>query len=190
MRIPNDCGLSRHSAYRVGIVSAQDAASARVRVTFSDLDQLQTWWLPVLVTKSQNDKAYHMPDIGEQVVCIMDAYDEAGIVLGAIYSSADPPPTEATTEVVSWSAKDGAAFAYNRSNHILSVNLPNNGTATISASGATIQIDGSGNVNITAAGQINLGSGSLKGVARLGDTVTCPAGIGNITSASALVRSA
>jgi uncharacterized Zn-binding protein involved in type VI secretion len=44
-----------------------------------------------------------------------------------------------------------------------------------------------GNINVVAAGQINLGSGALKGVARLGDTVVCPAGTGTISSASTKV---
>ena len=34
----------------------------------------------------------HLPDLGEQVCCLMDENDEAGVVLCAVYSSADPPP--------------------------------------------------------------------------------------------------
>ena len=81
--------------YRVGIVRAQDTSHARVRVTFPDRDQMQSWWLPVVFPKTQNDKSYWMPDVGEQVVCMVDEYDEDGAVLGAIYSSADMMPTAA-----------------------------------------------------------------------------------------------
>ena len=75
--------------YRVGIVKVQDATKGRVRVAFPDRDQMESWWLPVIFAKTQNDKMYWMPDIGEQVICLMDEYDEDGAVAGAIYSSAD-----------------------------------------------------------------------------------------------------
>lgn len=158
--------------FRVGIVSAQDSANCRVRVTFPDHDQLQSWWLPIVVPKSQNDKAYWLPDLGEQVVCMMDEHDEDGAVLGAIYSSVDTPPVQSADK---WHLRfsDGGFIEYDRSTHALSVSLPSSGALTISANGATMEIDPSGNVrlNATASKQIQLGSGAVAGVARLGDTV-------------------
>jgi thiamine monophosphate kinase len=41
----------------------------------------------------------------------------------------------------------------------------------ISSNGASISIDAAGNVKVIAPGQIELGGGSLRRVARLGDTV-------------------
>jgi phage baseplate assembly protein V len=174
-------------AYRVGIVTVQDASHCRVRVIFPDRDQMQSWWLPVVVAKTQSDKAYYLPDIGEQVICLMDEYDEDGAVLGSVYSSVDMAPGGVSANNVHWRAQDGASFDYDRSSHRLTVSAPAGATVSITASGATIAIDASGNINVTAAGQIRLGAGSLKGVARLGDSVTCPAGIGSISSASAIV---
>jgi phage baseplate assembly protein V len=172
------------SGFRIGIVAAQDATRCRVRVTFPDRDQMQSWWLLVVVPKTQNDKAYYLPDIGEQVVCLMDEYDEDGAVLGAVYSSADPAPAGLSADNLHWRAGDGAVFDYDRATHALSVNAPSGATITVAASGATITIDAGGNVSIATTRLIRLGAGSLKGVARLGDSVTCPAGIGSITSAS------
>jgi phage baseplate assembly protein gpV len=192
--------------FRVGIVQEQDTALARVRVTFADYDQLRSWWLPIVVPKSQNDKAYWIPDLGEQVVCLMDAHDEAGAVLGAIYSSADATPVSSADK---WHLgfKDGAAFEYDRAAHVLSLEftdgasvkydsgahaltiaLPTGATLTIGAGTASIAIDAEGNAQVTSLAQIRLGSGQLKGVARLGDQVTCPAGLGSITSASLIVE--
>jgi phage baseplate assembly protein V len=172
------------AAFRVGIVQIQDVAGCRVRVGCPDRDQLQSWWLPVVVWKTQNDKGYYLPDIGEQVVCVMDEYDEDGAVLGAIYSTADLPPPGMTADKVHWSAKDGASFNYDRAAHALTIALPSGGLVNITANGASISIDASGNVNLVAPGTINLGDGTLKGVARLGDSVVCPAGTGKISSAS------
>ncbi|HUY28620.1 MAG TPA: phage baseplate assembly protein V [Candidatus Binataceae bacterium] len=211
--------------FRVGIVQEQDVARARVRVVFPDYDQLRSWWLPIVVPKSQNDKAYWIPDLGEQVVCLMDAHDEAGAVLGAIYSSADTAPV-ASADKWHLGFSDGAAFEYDRSAHVLelgfsdgasmkydggahllelgfadgasikydggahalAVALPSGATLTLSAGAASIAIDSLGNAQVISAAQIQLGTGQLKGVARLGDQVTCPAGIGSITSASLIVE--
>ena len=171
-------------AFRVGIVAAQDAARCRVRVVFPDRDQMQSWWLLVVVPKTQSDKIYYLPDIGEQVVCLMDEYDEDGAVLGSIYSSVDPAPAGLSADRLHWQSHDGASFDYDRANHALAVSAPAGATITIAASGATISIDSTGNVSVTTPQLIRLGATGLKGVARLGDTVTCPAGIGSITSAS------
>ena len=107
------------------------------------------------MAKSQNDKSYHIPDIGEQVVCFMDEHDEDGAVLGCIYSVADTTPVQSADK---WHVKmkDNASFEYDRNLHALAVNLPSGGTMTLTANGATIQIDSGGNVNLTAAGDINL----------------------------------
>lgn len=180
--------------YRVGIVKAQDVHNARVRVTFPDRDQMQSWWLPVVFPKTQNDKTYWIPDIGEQVVCTMDAHDEDGAVLGAIYSTADAVPV-ASADKLHLTFKDGAAFEYDRSTHALQINLPNGGSMTIAANGASIAIDGSGNVaidgavNVTimASAQIQLAGGG-PAIARVGDATTCPAGSGQIVSGSTKVN--
>ncbi len=178
----------RRSPLRIGLVTGQDPALCRVRIKFPDLDQVTSYWLPIAVPKTQNDKAYWIPDIGEQVVCLMDDHDEAGAVLGAIYSQADATPVQ-SADKFHLQFKDGASFEYDRAAHKLSVGLPNGGTVSVSANGASLTIDGSGNVNIVAPGLIKLGGQTLKGVARLGDQVTCPAGIGTITSASSNVLS-
>jgi phage baseplate assembly protein gpV len=116
-----ECRYERAApALRVGIVSEADVIGARVRVTFPDYDHLLSYWLPIVVPKTQNDKAYWIPDIGEQVICLMDLRDEAGVVLGAIYSSADLAPVFSADK---WHLgfRDGAAFEYDRALHVLSL---------------------------------------------------------------------
>jgi phage baseplate assembly protein V len=139
----------------VGIVTQLDPATPRVRVRFPDRQNMQIW-LGMLMPKSQNDKAFWMPDLGEQVVCILDPSSEEGEVLGARYSTVDTPPPGMTADKLHWTAKDGAIFEYDRSSHALAINLPNGATVTVSANGATLQIDASGNVNVTAAGDIKV----------------------------------
>ena len=212
---------SLNPTFRVGIVQAQDTAHAKVRVVFPDYDEMISWWLPVVFFKTQDDKAYWIPDIGEQVVCLMDLRDEAGAVLGAIYSTADTPPVNSADKFY-LGFKDGARFDYDRVAHILdllfqdttefkydarlhlldlkfqdqaelkydgiqhalTISLPNGSGFNLTANGAQIQIDSSGNVIIKCAGQIQLGNGELAGVARLGDRVQVGEETGTIVSAS------
>lgn len=173
--------------FRVGIVKTLDARNARVRVIFPDRNQMQSWWLPILVAKSQDDKSYHMPDVGEQVVCFMDENDEDGAVLGSIYSSADTPPASMTADKWHVTMKDGASFEYDRSSHALAVSIPNGGTMTIQANAATIQIDASGNINLTAASDIRLitnnHNDSVNGIINTYNSHTHPDPQGGNTSA-------
>jgi phage baseplate assembly protein V len=191
------------SAFRVGIVSAQNPATAQVRVTFPDRSQMQSWWLGIVVPHTQNDKAYWIPDLGEQVVCLMDEYDEDGAVLGALYSTVDIPPIDSLNKSFHLTTQDSATFDYDRAAHGLTIALPAGATLSISASGATVAIDASGDVSVTAAGEVNVsGSGQVNitgsaivlagggpAVARVGDTTVCPAGTGHITSGSSKTQS-
>jgi phage baseplate assembly protein gpV len=212
---------SLNPTFRVGIVQAQDTAHAKVRVVFPDYDEMISWWLPVIFAKTQNDKFYWIPDIGEQVVCLMDLRDEAGAVLGAIYSEADVTPVnsadkfhiafkdganfdydrvahilnllfqdttqlqyDALTHLLDLKFQDQAEFKYDGIEHILSVSIPQGGAFNLTANGAQIQIDSSGNVIIRSGGQIQLGNGALAGVARLGDQVQVGEQTGTIVTAS------
>ncbi len=111
---------SPSAVVRLGIVKEQDLSLARLRVIFNEFDQLLSYWLPVVVPKTQNDKAYWLPDIGEQVVCLMDARDEAGVVLGAIYSQVDATPVR-SGDKFHLGFKDGTAIEYDRAAHVLAL---------------------------------------------------------------------
>ena len=73
---------------RFGIVTQIDPINVLARVNFGD-DNSTSFWLPIMQTKTLKDKFYIMPDINEQVVCLMDENSEDGVILGAIYSSED-----------------------------------------------------------------------------------------------------
>jgi phage baseplate assembly protein V len=128
--------------FRNGIVSAQDVPNCRVRVTFPDRNQMQSWWLPIIRQGTQNDKDYWIPDVGEQVVCLMDEHDEDGAVFGSIFSSTDTTPNGITADKRHLAPKDGAVFEYDRQSHTLTVTIPSNGTLNLTVNG--------GNVNLSA----------------------------------------
>lgn len=170
--------------FRVGIVSAQQVTPfPAVRVQFPDRDNVVSWWLPMAVKCSQDDKDFWMPDVGEQVLCVMDEHDENGAVLGAIYSEADTAEGWAAAGVRGFQASDGAIVTYNRNSHVLTAQLPTGATVTVTtgqgsklilgsdgtalmqdAAGAYVKATNDGNVhvngNLLVAGTIGTTSGT------------------------------
>ena len=104
---------------RFGIISQINALNAQARVSFQD-DESTSYWLPVLQTKTFKDKFYAMPDIGEQVACLMDENSEDGVILGAIYSTEDVPVTQSEKEI-SMNLEDGSYINANKESQTLTV---------------------------------------------------------------------
>lgn len=108
---------------RFGIVTQINPISVQARVNFGD-DDSTSFWLPVLQTKTLKDKFYSMPDIGEQVACIMDENSEDGVILGAIYSSADLPIAQSEKEL-SINLEDNSSINANKETNSLTVSFKN-----------------------------------------------------------------
>lgn len=84
---------------KFGIVTNINPALAQARVQFAD-DDILSFWLPILQQKTQKDKFYAIPDIGEHVACLMDENSEEGVILGAIYSALDEPPASSKNQLM------------------------------------------------------------------------------------------
>ena len=157
---------SRHQS-EVGVVSAlRLMPTPRARVRFPDRGNLQSWWLRVLMHNTQDTKDFWMPDLGEQVECLLDENFRNGLILGSSSPSTDTPPAGmtldkrhttfkdgATTEydralhVLTHLAQDSALFKYDAAAHATAFALPNGATAKITANGATFEpFDASGNI--------------------------------------------
>lgn len=119
---------------KFGFVSAQDVAFGRVRVRLPDFDDVETAWLAVLHAKTHQDKHWCLPDVGEQVACLLDARGEAGVVLGAFFGARDVPPSGSTADTHVAVFADGTRLAYDRAAHALNVQCV--GTLTVVCAGA------------------------------------------------------
>lgn len=108
---------------RYGIVTNIDEKTCHARVQFAE-DELSSYWLAILQAKTQKDKFYFMPDIGEHVACLMDERCEAGVILGAIYSDLDEVPV-VSKDKFKISFQDGTQLEYDRKEHELNVICPN-----------------------------------------------------------------
>lgn len=108
-------------AMKMGLVAARKVGWVQVR--FPDLSDLLTQWIPVAYQMTQATQAYWTPDIGEQVICLMDDRLEDGCVIGAVYSAADQPPTDDMDEF-GVAFPDGGAVRYNRASGVATVVAP------------------------------------------------------------------
>jgi phage baseplate assembly protein V len=108
---------------RVGVVTGINPEKGTVRVHLVGVDEEVSYELPVIYPKTHKDKAYFMPDIGEQVVCIFSGQGlEQGFVLGAIYSEADTTPVS-NKDKFFIRFEDGTEIEYDRQAHKLRISV-------------------------------------------------------------------
>lgn len=125
---------------KVGKVVAIDEKNCKVRVQLLDNDGVMTYWLPVVVNKSQKDKFYWLPDIGEEVICaFLEHGIEQGFVLGAIYNEKDKVPVGGKDKF-HVRFEDGTTIEYDRKAHKLTIQ-----------SVGDIEITASGNIKIVGS---------------------------------------
>jgi phage baseplate assembly protein V len=105
---------------QIGIVTAVDSAACKCRARFNDHGGMESWWLQVVQKKTLRDKHYWLPDIGEQVVCLLDDNADSGVILGAIFSSPDPVPVD-SLDKCHIAFADGTTVEYDRGAHKMKV---------------------------------------------------------------------
>lgn len=101
---------------RVGIVSAVNGENCSARVTFADGDDMVSRDLPIVVIGSTHTKAYWVPEVGTQVLCIFlpnvsgNGFNQ-GFIIGAFYSTLDAS-VESDASVRSITFADGSFIKY------------------------------------------------------------------------------
>lgn len=182
---------------RFGLVTNLDPDKARAKVQFvvgvetavEGQQGMESDWLPVGVQWSLGAQEFVMPTIGEQVACLMDERCEQGVILCAIYSDTDPPPS---APAKAWHREfpDGTILQYDPTAHTLLAHVV--GTATLEATGdvmvhsdadATVQAGGTATVqapSIVLDGPVSItGTLDVTGDATFQETI---AATGEITS--------
>lgn len=155
---------------KFGTVSASKPGFARVRLP--DADNMRTMWLPIAYPKTQNDQVCWTYDSGEQVAVLLDGRGEDGVILGAVYSEADPPPTDSADKFIV-KFKDGAMFEYDRTTH----------TATLQGV-QNVFIQASAKVTIDAAETEVTGNLTVQKKLSINGGLAAKAGIGGGAAAS------
>jgi phage baseplate assembly protein V len=113
---------------RPGTVLEADYAKARLRVTMGDNTSA---WLPWLTSRAGEDRTWHAPEVGEQVIVIAPGGElSAGYVMpGGVYKN-DYPANADKAEISRTTYKDGAILEYDREAHTHLLQLPE-GSATV-----------------------------------------------------------
>ncbi|WGE52370.1 phage baseplate assembly protein V [Actinobacillus equuli] len=140
------------ATYQEGIVTAVDAKTHKVRCKIPALEDLETYWLPVLVANAGSNQFYCLPDEGELVALLLDAYGENGCVLGAIYNEQDTTPVS-NSDIWLHKFKNGTEISHNRKTGDIVVNT--SGTVTVTAAQAVVNADSEINGNLQVNGAIN-----------------------------------
>ncbi len=183
-----------HDAYAKGIVYEIGSGQwlGFVRVQFPDRDNLISWWLNVGVRKTQNDKDWWIPDVGELVTCLMDRDYENGTVLCANYSTKDLPPAGATVDMWIKQFSDGTIISYNRATHALVATLAGSGTAEVTAPGGLnlngVKIDANGNITVPGTAAIT-GATTIAGAVTMEQSASVGASLavtGDVTGGSGI----
>ena len=101
---------------RIGTVSAVNGESCSARVVFEDKDNMVSAELPIITIGSKQTKAYWLPEVGTQALCIFQPNASGsgiskGFVIGAFYSTQDAP-VESSADVRSITFSDGSFIRY------------------------------------------------------------------------------
>ena len=113
--------LQEHAAtLHYGLIHEINPSTHQVKVILPDVDDMITHWLDIPERSTQDDKSLNPIDIGAQVVLLLSARGEEGVILGCTYSEEDAPPV---TSGDRWhrTFKDGTVLEYDRTAHKLKV---------------------------------------------------------------------
>lgn len=159
----------------IGIVTARDPATYRIKASLPEYDGMISPWCAVLTAKAAQDKHVALPDIGEQVVIILELDLNRGFVVGAMFSNVDTVPTT-DGDVSMTKFSDNTQVSYNRKTHTLTVLTT--GTVNVTATTVNITATSTHNGNITVNGNVSInGNISASGNAAIGGALSAAGGI-------------
>ena len=140
------------------IVSVNKNNTARVQ--FSDIDDIVSYDLRILVNNANKNKYQAPPDVGCNALCIMMPTGHSdGFIIGTFYNEKNPAPIGSLDQVMHWTFEDGTVLDYDKSTSTLKadvkgpVDVKTTSTAYVDvATNATVKcpkIDLIGDVTIT-----------------------------------------
>lgn len=142
-----DTTIILRNIIRVGRVSSVDTQNNTAKVYYPDRDNMISDNLHIINRASQNDKDYWVPDVDEQVLCLIlpnaggNGMQE-GFILGSFYSTTNAPVVN-SADKRAIHFKDGGHIIHDRST-------------------GNFDIHATGNINIKAAGEIKINGEVIK----------------------------
>ena len=184
---------------RIGKVVSINPAKATARVQFSDRDSLVSHDLQVICQNTKDVKEYHMPVIGEDVVCLfmpIGVESGCGFVVGAVYAGSNAAPvSDAAKHHITF--VDGTVIEYDYKTHTLkadvkgSATLKTSGNASVEASGTlAAKSTGAATLETAASATVKAPTITLDGNVNVTGSMTVANGLsvtgGNCTAAGSL----
>lgn len=105
-----------------GTVTAVDEQAGRARVRIDDLDGLETFWLNILQSRVKEDQEAYWLDVGDFVAVMSDEKGEQGVILGCLYTDANPPPITTKNKYYR-RFSDGSFIEFDRSTGVLTLEV-------------------------------------------------------------------
>lgn len=124
MSNPRYVDNEKNSPFKRGIVV--DRKPGKVKVKFDDEDEDQSTWLSVGQSGSASNKMFNMPDIGDQIGCLVDWDGEDGMTVGTIYSEKDATPTNDMDNMHFSFPKSGVSIIVGKTSGDVTVSGANN----------------------------------------------------------------
>lgn len=132
-----------------GVVVEIDAGRAAVKVRYPEYD-LVSGWLPVVLPLAAGARVFALPRVGSQVVVLADRDLDDAVVVGCIYSQADPPPA-AGARVLIVETEDGTKVTIDPDASLVTVDTP-----------GSVQASAAGNISAHAGGDLDaIAGGSI-----------------------------
>lgn len=113
---------------REGKITATYPERHSARVEFQDKGGLVSEELPILTTWALENKMYHMPDVGETVVCLFASNADqtgTGWIIGSRFHDKSTPNAN-SQDIAQIDFKDGTFMQYDRAKHELRVECVGN----------------------------------------------------------------
>ena len=130
---------NRGASLRFGTVT-EVSPDGSARVQLPDGDGMVSHPLRTLQRRTLKDKEQHLPEVGEPVACLFSGQGlECGVILGAIYSDANPGPSR-QGQTRHYRFEDGTVIEYDKAAHKLTAEIK--GDADVRCTGeAVVQAD-------------------------------------------------
>lgn len=136
---------------RQGLITEIQPDKGTCRVKFLD-DDIVSKPLQICVSGSMANKFYLPFQVNELVACMMDANNEDGVVVGALYSNEDTP-SGTTKDSVRMVFADGSIIDYNFSDHKFTIDVPD---ADVIVNCKKADVTATGKVTLTASAGVEI----------------------------------
>ena len=138
---------------RLGEIVEVQPEQHKARVVFDDDDSLVSDLLPIIVPNSLENKDFHLPDIGEDVLCLFGTSGlEDGYILGSIYAGEIAPPSE-SKDVRMVKFADGSVFKFDRKSSTFEIEI---GSTKIKFDKNNVEVETSEKVAVKSRREVNI----------------------------------